>query len=104
VPGLDSDALKRHLFETVDSGSLKGLLGKDVLLHAGFARTGAPLEEVQAGVRDLLASMLRTSRSRELLEEGRIAEAEGTADGEARFLRIRNEFERAESEIAKLED
>jgi DNA primase len=104
VPGLDSDALKRHLFETADSGSLKGLLGKDVLLHAGFARTGAPLEEVQAGVRDLLASMLRTSRSRELLEEGRIAEAEGTADGEARFLRIRNEFERAESEIAKLED
>ncbi len=104
APGLDSDALKRHLSKTADSGSLKSLLGKDVLLHAGFARTGAPLEEVQAGVRDLLASMLRTSRSRELLEEGRIAEAEGTADGEARFLRIRTEFERAESEIAKLED
>ena len=103
-PGLDTEGLRRHLSETVDSGSLKGLLGKDVLLHAGFARPGALLEEAHAGVRDLLASMLRDSRSRELLEEGRIAEAEGTADGEARFLRIRQEFERTESDIAEMED
>ena len=46
--------------------------------------------------------MQRQSRSRELLEEGRLADAEGTADGEARFLRYRSEVERAESENAEL--
>ncbi len=101
---LDSESLKRHLSETAGAGILTGLLGKDVLLHAGFARPEASLEEAQAGVRDLLASMQRKSRSRELREEGRIADAEGTADGEARFLRYRSEIERAENEIAKLDE
>ena len=101
---LDSECLKRHLSQTVGAGVLAGLLGRDVLLHAGFARPGAPLEEAQAGVRDLLASMQRKGRSRELLEEGRLAAADGTADGEARFLRYRSEVERAESEIAELEE
>ena len=101
---LDSECLKRHLSQAVGAGVLAGLLGRDVLLHAGFARPGASLEEAQAGVRDLLASMQRKGRSRELLEEGRLADAEGTADGEARFLRYRSEVERAESEIAELEE
>lgn len=101
---LDTECLKRHLSETVGAGVLDELLGKNVLLHAGFARPGASLEEAQAGVRDLLASMQRKGRSRELLEEGRLADADGTADGEARFLRYRSEVERAESEIAELEE
>jgi DNA primase len=101
---LDTDSLKRHLSETVGEGVLSGLLGRDVLLHAGFARPGASIEEAQAGVRDLLASMQRQSRSRDLRDEGRIADAEGTADGEARFLRYRSEVERTESEIAELEE
>jgi len=101
---LDSDSLKRHLSETAGAGILEGLLGKDVLLHAGFARPGASFEEAQAGVRDLLASMQRQHRSRDLRDEGRIADAEGTADGEARFLRYRSEIERTESEIAEFED
>ena len=101
---LDSESLKRHLSETAGAGSLAGLLGKDVLLHAGFARPGASLEEAHAGVRDLLASMQRGNQSRALREEGRIADAEGTADGEARFLRYRSEIERAENEIAKLDE
>jgi hypothetical protein len=88
----------------VGAGILERLLGRDVLLHAGFARPGASLEEAHAGVRDLLASMQRGERSRELREEGRIAEADGTADGEARFLRYRSEIEQAENEIAKLEE
>ena len=101
---LDSECLKRHLSETVGAGLLAELLGRNVLLHAGFARPGASLEEAQAGVRDLLAAMQRKGRSRELLEEGRQADADGTADGEARFLRYRSEVERAENEIAELED
>jgi DNA primase len=101
---LDSDSLKRHLSDTVGAGTLAGLLGKDVLLHAGFARPEASVEEAQAGVQDLLASMDRQHRSRDLREEGRIADAEGTADGEARFLRYRSEVERTENEIAKLEE
>jgi len=101
---LESDSLKRHLSETVGAGILSGLLGRDVLLHAGFARPGASFEEAQAGVRDLLASMQRQSRSRDLRDEGRIADAEGTADGEARFLRYRSEVERTESEIDELEE
>jgi DNA primase len=101
---LDSESLKRHLSETAGAGILAGLLGKDVLLHAGFARPEASLEEAHAGVRDLLATMQRKGRSRELREEGRIADAEGTADGEARFLRYRSEIEQAENEIAKLEE
>jgi DNA primase len=101
---LDSASLQRHLSQTVGAGILERLLGRDVLLHAGFARPGASLEEAHAGVRDLLASMQRGERSRELREEGRIAEADGTADGEARFLRYRSEIEQAENEIAKLEE
>ena len=101
---LDSDSLKRHLSDTVGAGILAGLLGKDVLLHAGFARPEASLDEAQAGVRDLLASMQRQNRSRDLREEGRLADAEGTADGEARFLRYRSEVERTESEIAEFEE
>ncbi|MEM9682797.1 MAG: DNA primase [Pseudomonadota bacterium] len=101
---LDSESLKRHLSGRVDAGILAGLLGKDVLLHAGFARPEAPLEEAQAGVKDLLASMQRQDRSRDLQAEGRVADAEGTADGEARFLRYRSEIERTENEIAELEE
>jgi DNA primase len=101
---LDSDGLKRHLSQTLGAEAVAGLLGRNVLLHAGFARPEASLEEAQAGVRDLLASMQRIGRSRELQEEGRIADADGTADGEARFLRYRSEVERAESEIAELEE
>jgi DNA primase len=101
---LDSDGLKRHLSQTVGTEAVAGLLGRNVLLHAGFARPEASLEEAQAGVRDLLASMQRIGRSRELQEEGRIADADGTADGEARFLRYRSEVERVESEIAELEE
>ena len=103
-PDLDSEGLKRHLSETAGAGTLKGLLGKDVLLHGRFARSDASLEEAQSGMQDLLASMLRGTRSRELMEEGRIAEADGTVDGEARFLRFRSEMERAEGEIAELEE
>jgi DNA primase len=101
---LDRDSLTRHLSTTVGAGILAGLLGRDVLLHAGFARPEASFEEAQAGVRDLLASMQRQNLSRDLREEGRIADAEGTVDGEARFLRYRSEVERTESEIAKLEE
>jgi DNA primase len=101
---LESDSLKRHLSQTVGAGVLSGLLGRDVLLHAGFARPGASFEEAQAGVRDLLASMQRQDRSRDLRDEGRIADAEGTADGEARFLRYRSEVERTEIEITELEE
>lgn len=101
---LDSESLKRHLSGRVDAGVLAGLLGKDVLLHAGFARPEAPLEEARAGVTDLLASMRRQDRSRDLQAAGRMADAEGTADGEARFLRYRSEIERTENEIAELEE
>ena len=104
MPDLDSEGLRRHLSETASAGILQGILGKDVLLHAGFARSETPVEEARAGLKELLASMFRKSRSEELLDEGRIAEAEGTADGEARFLRIRSEIERAESEIAELDE
>ena len=38
------------------------------------------------------------------MEEGRIAGADGTVDGEARFLRFRSELERAEGQIAELEE
>jgi DNA primase len=101
---LDRDTLKRHLSDTVGAGILAGLLGREVLLHAGFARPEASFDEAQAGVRDLLASMQRQNRSRDLREEGRIADADGTVDGEARFLRYRSEVERTESEIAESEE
>ncbi len=92
TPDLDTEGLKRHLSVTSVSGLLNKVLGRDVLLHAGFARPAATEEEAEAGVRDLLASMVRAARRRELHEQGRLAEAEGTAEGEARFLRIREQI------------
>jgi DNA primase len=96
TPDLDTGTLRRHLSGTSVSGFLNRILGRDVLLHAGFARPGASDEDAEAGIRDLLASMARVGRRRELREQGRQAEAEGTVEGEARFLRIRDEILRDE--------
>ena len=93
---LDTAVLKRHLSGTSVSGLVNRVLGRGVLLHAGFARPDASDDEAEAGVRELLASMTRVARRRELREQGRLAEAEGTAEGEARFLRIRAEILRDE--------
>lgn len=96
TPDLDTAGLKRHLSDTSVSELLNRVLGRGVLLHAGFARPDASEEDAEAGVRELLASMARAAMRRELHEQGRLAEAEGTAEGEARFLRIREEILRDE--------
>jgi len=102
TPDLDSEGLQRHLSETVNLRILKSLLSKDVLLHA--SRPGTPIDEVQTNIQVLLARMQGSIQGRELREQGRIAGTEGTADAEARFLRLRDEVERVESDISKLED
>jgi len=104
TPDLDTERLRRHLSATSVSELVNKVLGRGVLLHASFARPDAPDEDAEAGVKDLLASMARAARRRELHEQGRLAEAEGTAEGEARFLRIREEILRDEQGETGRED
>ncbi len=102
APDLDSEGLQRHLSDTVYLRILKSLLSKDVLVHA--SRPGTPIDEVRTTIQELLARMQGSIQGRELREQGRIAGTEGTADAEARFLRLRDEVERVESDLNKLED
>jgi hypothetical protein len=53
--GLDAEGLKDHLFIRGYRNDFEGVLGRDVLAHAAFARCEASFEYVRSGVRELLS-------------------------------------------------
>ncbi len=102
--GLDSDALRAHLRDAGLSGALTALDRPEMRAHDGFARAGAPVERARRGLLQVLARLRRGEWRAQLDEAQRAWVEDPTEANWARWQDLIEASQRADAEIATVED
>jgi DNA primase len=95
TPDLDSDTLKRHLFQSDLADTAEEVLSEAVFLHAPFARPQAPLAEAREGWH-LLCSRLRAAQPDPDAAEAARQLAQEMGEDTLERLRVRQRLARDE--------
>jgi DNA primase len=101
---LDAETIKRHLSRDGFATLIGALCADEVLVHAAFARAGAPRQEAREGVQEALDRIFQVRRREELRASGRYTAENPTEENEARFLAFREDVERGESQLLEMGD
>jgi DNA primase len=101
---LDSSLLRLHLRATGVAETLAVLEGPEVRLHAEFARAGAPREGARRGLIGLLAPFRQRDWRAQLDEAQRAWREDQTEANWARMQGLIEASQRAEAEIAAVDD
>ncbi len=88
APGLDTEALKRHLCEQGFSRLLEELLGRQVYVHGGFARPETPLAEARVKWTNFLALQRQRQADTETAKAARLL-AEDPSEERLAWLQAR---------------
>ncbi len=102
--GLDSAALRGHLRVTGLSGALAVLDRPEMRAHDGFARPGAEAERARRGLLQVLARLRRGEWRAQLDEAERAWVEDPTEANWARWQDLIEASQRADAEIATVED
>jgi DNA primase len=92
LPGLDSDALRRHLVEAGQGELVAWLLRSEVTRLYRFVQSDTPLAEVEADWKQALALQRKAVDSAQLREEGAAFGQDMTEAKEGRFLALKRQL------------
>jgi hypothetical protein len=88
-PALDAEALARHLKARGLAAAVGEVLGSDVLIHAGFARSDSPLDNARAGFRQALLRRVEPARQAAVAAAARAFGEDPTEANWSEFERLK---------------
>jgi hypothetical protein len=103
-PDLDAETIRRHLSQDGFANLVGALCADEVMIHAAFAREGAPAEAARLGVGEALGLLFQARRREELRASARSMSVALTEESEARFLAFRKDVEQGENQLSESGD